>query len=168
MNIAVYGFMGVGKTTIGSLLAGKLGYTFIDMDKEIEQRVGLSIREIFSEFGESRFRELESKLVVELADKDDLVIACGGGTLASSYNAEILKSMAILVYLTASIEEVINRTSIENTRPLLDVSDPHTIAVELLNRRKPIYEQYAEITIDTTGNTPDSIVSKIMELLTWP
>lgn len=166
MIIAVYGFMGVGKTTIGSLLAEKIGYTFIDMDNEIERREGVPISEIFGEQGESRFRELESELVTELAEKNGLVIACGGGTLASPENAEKLKNIAVFVYLTASIEEVITRTSINNTRPLLDVPDPHTTALELLNRRRPTYERYAEITINTTGKTPELIVSEIMEALT--
>lgn len=166
MNIAVYGFMGVGKTTIGSILAKNLDYTFIDMDTEIERREGLPISEIFREKGESRFRELEIELVMELIEKDDLVIACGGGTFAYPENAETLKGKAIFIYLTASIEEVINRTSIDNTRPLLNVPDPHKTALELFNSRKPIYERYAEITIDTTEKTPELIVSEIMELLT--
>jgi shikimate kinase len=159
--------MGVGKTTIGSLLAGKLGYSFIDMDNEIERRERATISDIFKEFGEARFRELESELVMELSVKNDLVIACGGGTLAYPDNAEMLKSTAIFVYLTASIDEVINRTSIDNTRPLLDVPDPHSTILELFNHRKPIYERYAEISIDTNEKTPELIVSEILESLTW-
>jgi shikimate kinase len=157
--------MGVGKTTIGSLLAEKIGYTFIDMDNEIEQREGISISEIFSKYGESRFRELESELVTELSKTNGLVIACGGGTLAFPKNAKKLMNMAVFVYLTASIQEVINRTSINTTRPLLAVPDPHTTALELFNRRRPTYERYAEITINTTGKTPELIVSEIMEAL---
>jgi shikimate kinase len=165
MNIAIYGFMGVGKTTIGALLARKLSYSFVDMDTEIEKRESSSIYEIFSKYGETRFRELESKLLIELLKKENIVIACGGGTLANPENAEKLKNKAILVYLTASINEILHRTSIENTRPLLDVTDPYSTALKLLNSRKPVYEKYAEITVDTTDKTPESIVSKIMELL---
>ncbi|MCW4013870.1 MAG: shikimate kinase [Candidatus Bathyarchaeota archaeon] len=165
MNIAVYGFMGVGKTTIGEVLAERLGYNFIDMDAEIEHIEGTKISTIFKEKGEPYFRKLESELVQTLSNSDKQVIACGGGTVAYPENAETLSASTRMVYLTASIEEIINRTKDDSSRPLLDVDDPRNTALLLLEKRKPIYERYAEVTIDTTGLSPNVVVEKILEAL---
>ena len=165
MNIAVYGFMGVGKTTIGGLLAERLGYSFVDMDAEIEHIEGIKISSIFKEKGESYFRKLESELVQTLSNSDGQVIACGGGTVAYPENAEALSSSARMVYLTASIDEIIKRTKDDDTRPLLIVDDPRNAALALLEKRKPIYERYAEATIDTTGLSPNIVVDKILEAI---
>ena len=165
MNIAVYGFMGVGKSTIGKLLAERLGYDFIDMDTEIEKREETTISEIFRVQGEPRFRDLETTLIKELSQQDGLVIACGGGAIANTENAEVLGKASRMVYLTATIEEIIERTNHDNTRPLLEVENPVTIASELIERRKPVYTKYAEITIDTTGKTPDEVVEMVLEAI---
>ena len=165
MNIAVYGFMGVGKTTIGRLLAEKLGYDFIDMDTEIEKREKTTISEIFRDQGETRFRQLESNLIKELSQKDGLVIACGGGAIANPENAETLSKVSRMVSLTASIEEIIERTNQDNSRPLLEVENPVKEASKLYERRKPVYRKYAEVTIDTTGKTPDEVVEMVLEEL---
>ena len=165
MNIAVYGFMGVGKSTVGALLAEKLGLQVVDMDSEIEKRAGSKISEIFQNYGEPYFRELESELVKELAKTTDTVIACGGGTVADQDNAETLREASRMIYLTASIDEIVKRTSRDNTRPLLDVSDPENTAVKLFEARKPIYERYAEVTLDTTGLEPEHIVEQILEAI---
>ena len=165
MNIAVYGFMGVGKTTIGRLLAERLSIDFIDMDTEIEKREETTIREIFRVQGESRFRQLEANLIKELSQQDGLVIACGGGAIADPENAETLSKASRMVYLTASIKEIIERTNQDNSRPLLEVENPDTVAAELYERRKPVYTQYAEFTIDTTGKTPDEVAEKVMEAI---
>lgn len=161
MNIAVYGFMGVGKTTTGQLLADALGYEFIDMDVEIEQREGKSIPKIFSEDGEPRFRELERDLVTELSKRDHTVIGCGGGALADLVNAEKLRETSTLVYLTASVDEILERTGKENNRPLLELDDPRKQVEELLEKRRLIYERYAEVTVDTTLLTPAQVVEEI-------
>ena len=165
MNIAIYGFMGVGKTTIGKLLADMLGYDFVDMDEEIEKREGIPISDIFRVKGESRFRELESRLVKELSQNDGLIIACGGGAIADIKNAEILLKSSRMVYLTASIEEIIERTYNDNSRPLLKVNNPEKVASEIFEQRKPVYTKYAEITVDTTGMTPMEVVKMVLEAL---
>lgn len=166
MNIAVYGFMGVGKTTTGALLAEALGYEFIDMDDEIEKREGKPIPRIFSEDGEPRFRELERDLVTELSSKNSTVIGCGGGALADHVNAEKLRETSTLVYLTASVDEILRRTGLDNNRPLLQVDEPRKKIIELLGNRRSIYERYAEVTVDTTGKTPEKIVEEIREQMT--
>ena len=161
MNVAIYGFMGVGKTTSGALLAEALGYKFIDMDDEIEKRTGKTIPEIFMDDGETRFRELERDLVMELSRKDGYVIGCGGGALADLVNAEALRESSTLVYLTASVDEILDRTGEDSHRPLLKVDDPRKTVEELIAKRRPVYERYAEVMIDTTGKTPESVAEEI-------
>ncbi|MBT3285079.1 shikimate kinase [Candidatus Bathyarchaeota archaeon] len=165
MNVAVYGFMGVGKTTSGALLAEALGYEFIDMDEEIEKRTGKTIPEIFSEDGETRFRELERDLVMELAGKNGYVIGCGGGALADLVNAEALRETSTLVYLTASVDEILDRTGKESHRPLLKVDDPQKTVEDLIKKRSPVYERYAEIEIDTTGKSAEAVAQEIRRRL---
>jgi shikimate kinase len=157
--------MGVGKTTVGRLLSEKMGYSFIDMDAEIEKNMGISINDIFRLHGELKFRQLESKLVKELSKKDRLVIACGGGVVANPVNAEELKKTSRMVYLTASLEEIMRRTNVNNSRPLLDVENPTEEATRLNNERKPIYERYAELMVNTSGKTPDEVVETVLEEL---
>jgi len=165
LNIALYGFMGVGKTTVGKLLAERLGYTFIDMDDEIEKMAGMSISEIFTRLGEPSFRQMESKLIEDISRKDGYVIACGGGAIANPYNAERLSASAGMVYLTAQVDEIIKRTSGDNSRPLLNVPNPHEVASSLLADREPTYKRYADIIVDTTGFTPEEVVSAILEAI---
>ena len=165
MNVAVYGFMGVGKTTSGALLAEALGYEFIDMDDEIERRTGKTIPEIFMDDGEARFRELERDLVRELSGKDGYVIGCGGGALADLVNTEALRVSSTLVYLTASVDEILERTGKESHRPLLKVDDPRKTVEELIAKRRPVYERYAEVTIETTDKTPKEVADEIRGLL---
>ena len=163
MNIALYGFMGVGKTTTGIQLARSLGYEFIDMDAEIERREGRSILEIFRDDGEPKFRELERDLVTDLSKMDETVIGCGGGALVDLVNAEKLRETSTLVYLTASVDAILERTGRRNNRPLLNVENPRKKVVELLGMRRHIYERYAEITINTTGKTPGQVAEEIRE-----
>jgi len=161
MNVALYGFMGVGKTSSGALLADALGYKFIDMDDEIEKRTGKTIPEIFSEDGETRFREHERDLVIELSRKKGYVIGCGGGALADLVNAEALRESSTLVYLTASVDAILERTGKESHRPLLRVDDPRKTVEDLIKKRNPVYKRYAEIEIDTTGKTPEAVAQEI-------
>jgi shikimate kinase len=163
MNIALYGFMGVGKSTVGKKLAEKLGYTFIDMDSEIEKQTGKTIKEIFQINGEPRFRHLESEMIKDLTKKDRLVIACGGGAIANEDNAKRLKASSRMVYLTASVNEIVSRTRGDGTRPLLNVTNPVEVASELYDKRRPIYSRYAEVEVDTTHKSIDVVVELILE-----
>ncbi len=165
MNIALYGFMGVGKTTTGIHLARSLGYEFIDMDAEIERREGRTILEIFREDGEPKFRELERDLVTDLSKREETVIGCGGGALVDLVNAEKLRETSTLVYLTASVDTILERTGRRNTRPLLNVENPREKIEELLGMRRTIYERWAEITINTNGKSPSHVAEEIRERL---
>jgi shikimate kinase len=157
--------MGVGKTTVGKLLAEKLCYGFIDMDAMIEKNEGVSISDIFRLHGEPRFRQIEAELVKKLSKQDGLVIACGGGAVADPVNAEMLRSSSRMVYLTASMDEIVKRTSVDNSRPLLNVESPAEEASRLYEARKPIYTRYADVSVDTTRKTPGEVVAAILEEL---
>ncbi len=161
MNVALYGFMGVGKSTIGKALSERLGYGFLDMDEVIEGRAGMKIKEIFAAEGEEGFRALEKAVVKELADKDRHVIACGGGAILDPENAEALRTSSVLVLLTASIDEIMERTRGSDERPLLNVEDAHAEAEALLRKRMPRYLEAADLIIDTTDASPAQLADEI-------
>ena len=124
MNIALFGFMGVGKTAIGQVLAEKTGYTFIDVDDEIVARAGKSIPRIFEEDGEERFRAIEKTLALEVAAGDRQVIACGGGTILNQESRRGLAESSKMILLTAEPATILERVEAQGgTRPLLQVED---------------------------------------------
>ncbi|MBA7606680.1 Shikimate kinase [subsurface metagenome] len=167
-NIALIGFMGTGKTAVGQLLAKKLGRKFIELDSLIEQKAGKSIPEIFREDGEIAFRELEIEAAREIARENHCVIACGGGLVLNKINVDRLRENARIVYLTASPQAILKRTSSEKgARPLLAVDNPAQTISELIKFRKPFYERAADITINTSkldiGAVTERIIGKLKE-----
>lgn len=165
MNIALFGFMAVGKTTIGKLLAQKLGYSFIDMDDEIEKQTGTKITTIFQTQGEQAFREIEKKVTKQLAQRDKHIIACGGGAVLNPENVKNLRHNTTLILLTASVNETVNRTKDDETRPLLNVKDRENRINELIHARMPRYLEVADFIVDTTDETPENIVNIIVKSL---
>lgn len=161
-NIALIGFMGTGKTTVGKLLAEKLGKRFIETDELIAKRVGKSIPKIFEEDGETRFREVERELIKEVAEMKNVVISCGGGVVLNRTNIERLKINVVLVLLTTSPEAILKRTSNDNGRPLLNTPSRLEEIKELLRFRKSFYNSAADFMIDTTNLEIDEVVDKII------
>jgi len=165
-SIALIGFMGTGKTVVGRLLAEKLGKEFIELDALIEKKAGKSIPEIFRQDGEIRFRELEIDTAREVADKENAVIACGGGIVLNKINIDRLKTTCAIVCLTASPAVILKRTSGDKDgRPLLAVTERALQIKELMKFRRPFYERAAEITVNTSGMNPDSVAGRIIEIL---
>lgn len=163
-SIALIGFMGTGKTVAGELLAEKMGRKFIETDNVIEKKAGKPIPEIFREDGEISFRELEIETTREVANEKNAVIACGGGIVLNKINIDRLKKECIIVCLTASPQVITERTSGDaDERPLLAVPDRVRQIKELMEFRKPYYERSADITIDTSGMSVDSVVERIIE-----
>jgi len=163
-NIILTGFMGTGKTTLGQLLAEKIGYQFVDTDALIEQQTGKSITKIFATQGEEAFRQLETELVKKLADKSGLVIATGGGLVLNPVNITELSRTGQIFCLTASAEEIFQRvTQQDNSRPLLQEEYPLQKIVALLKQRDPIYQQFPQIS--TSGTTAEKLVEKILGLI---
>ena len=163
LNVALYGFMGVGKSTVGKALSERLGYGFVDMDEMIERRAGVKIKDMFAAEGEKGFRALEKEVAKEVAKKDRHVIACGGGAVLDPENAEALRSNSVLVLLTASIDEIVERTRDSDERPLLNVDDAQAEA--LLRERMPLYLESADLVIDTTGASPTQLAAEIVAAL---
>ncbi|MGI6549315.1 MAG: shikimate kinase [Syntrophomonadales bacterium] len=164
-NIVLIGFMGTGKTAVGTRLAQRMGREFVDTDKEIERITGMSIRDIFYKAGETRFRSEESLVVKRLADRTRLVIATGGGAVINPENLDMLKKNGILVCLEADPEDILRRVSKKrNTRPLIKKNVTVDDIRQMLREREDYYQQ-ADIHVETSGLEPDEIVKKILHKL---
>ncbi len=159
-NIALIGFMGTGKTTIGRLLAKKLQKEFIETDDLIENRARKTIPRIFKEDGESKFRELETEAIREAAEVEGSVISCGGGAVLNKINVDRLREKAAIILLEASPEEVFRRTS-GGERPLLAGDRLKKIKL-LLKKREPFYSDAADYRIDTTELDVEAVLDKIL------
>lgn len=162
-NIALVGFMGTGKTTVGNVLAARLGKEFIETDAMVERKTGKKIAQIFAEKGEPFFRDLETEAVKEAAARTNVVIACGGGVVLNPASIDRLKQNGIVVLLEASQSEVLKRTAGDTGRPLLTEDDRSDKVRKLMDYRKPFYTRAADITIDTTDRSIDAIVDEILE-----
>ena len=165
-NIALIGFMGSGKSTIGKRLARRLNREFIETDKLIELRAGTPIKVIFEEKGESGFRDLEEEIIRDIAaSTQNAVIACGGGVIMRSANIPCLKESSDIVYLETNTTFLQEKLAHSRKRPLLNRPDRDQVIEELHEARRPLYEDSADFTIKT-GNRPfASLVSEIIEKL---
>ena len=153
--------MGAGKTTVGKKLAQRLGYLFIDTDLEIEKKQGCSISEIFKYAGEECFRDLETEILQKLQSKQNIVIATGGGMVLRDKNRNLMQSLGTRVYLQVELQELMRRLKKDNKRPLLQKSKPEELILEMLQKRKHIYEE-AECIIETTDLSPQQMVTEII------
>ena len=140
--------MGTGKSSVGRMAADILRFTFLDTDDVIVARAGKSIAEIFKEHGEPAFRDLENRLVAELARRTKTVVATGGGMAANEANLGSLKSHALVICLWASPEKIWERVRHQSHRPLLNDPDPLQKIRDLLATREPYYRQ-ADVLINT-------------------
>lgn len=165
-NVILTGFMGTGKTSLGKLLATRLGRPFVDIDKKIEDDAKLSIPKIFERFGEEHFRNLERAAVKELCERRGLVIATGGGTIKDAENLRLLKSSGVLICLTTEPEEIFRRTARRGERPVLDGGGNERLATikKLLAERKEFYNR-ADYQVDTTEWSPIQIIDDICRYL---
>jgi shikimate kinase len=164
-NIFLIGPMGVGKTTIGRHLARLLRMDFLDSDQEIEKRTGAAIPLIFEIEGEEGFRKRESAMLDELTQGDNRVLATGGGAILSDENRRMLRTRGLVVYLRASLETQLERTSRKRNRPLLNTGDPRRRLTELMAQREPFYQQEADITVDTDDCSPAAVARQIVSEL---
>jgi shikimate kinase len=147
-NIALIGFMGTGKSSVGQIVAGQLHFTFLDTDHLIESRTGKTISEIFAQEGEPAFRALEKRVVHELLGRKKTVISTGGGLPASAENLASLKEHSLVVCLWASPEKIWERVRTQNHRPLLHEADPLAKIRSLMAQREPCYRQ-ADVLLNT-------------------
>lgn len=165
MNIILIGFMGVGKTEIGKLLAKKLKLTYIDTDAMIEREQGMTINEIFAKKGEEKFRDMETGLLEKLAGLDDHVMSTGGGMILRPGNVKKLKAIGHLILLWADPDTVFERVKGAGTRPLLKVDDQKAKIKEILEFRGPIYKGIADFEVDTSRLSPEEASNKIVKFM---
>lgn len=149
-NIVLCGFMGCGKSTIGSLLSKKTGMSFIDLDSYIEKKEDKTISQIFADSGEEYFRQLEREASQELSKKNGLVIATGGGTLTYKVNVDAFKTNGKIILLDLPVEVVAERLKNDTTRPLLNRPDKDKAMRELYEKRLPLYRSAADIAVDAS------------------
>ena len=153
--------MGAGKSSVGKRLAKQLRKKFYDCDKAIEQRTGVTITTIFELEGEQGFRQREKTVLQELVAVQNAVIATGGGAVLLPENLLLLKQNNIVIYLEASVASQIKRTSHDKKRPLLQTKDRHATLQNLAKTRNPLYEEIADITIDTDSQSINSSIELI-------
>lgn len=164
-NIFLVGLMGAGKTTVGKLLAKRLGKTFYDSDHEIEKKTGVSIPVIFELEQEEGFRKREASVIGDLTQLRDIVLATGGGVVLSKRNREQLSQHGLVIYLCAHPQELWQRTRHDRNRPLLQTENPREKLERLYQERDPLYREIADIVVDTGQQAVTVIVRQLEEMI---
>jgi len=164
-SIFLVGLMGAGKTSVGKLLARRLGKTFQDCDQEIERATGVRIPVIFEIEGEAGFRAREAKMLAELTARRDIVLATGGGAVLSADNRRLLAENGVVVYLRAAAPELWGRTRHDRNRPLLKSADPQAKLEQLFAERDPLYREVADIIVDTGNQSVGNLAHRLEQQL---
>ncbi|NCB92011.1 MAG: shikimate kinase [Clostridia bacterium] len=164
-NIFLVGFMGSGKSTVAAGLKDKLEMERIEMDEMIVKKQGMSIADIFAEYGEAYFRNLESNTLIELQKKSQAIVSCGGGVVMREENADHMKKHGRVVLLTAKPETIYERVKDSTDRPILNNNMNVEFIEELMSKRKARYEAVADITVSTDGKNVVQICEEIITKL---
>ncbi len=164
-NVFLVGLMGVGKTTIGRPLAKRLNMEFVDCDRELEERTGATISLIFDVEGEAGFREREARMLQELTRRENIVLATGGGAILREDNRRALRTNGTVVYLYAPVDMLVERTRSSKNRPLLQTDNPRETFERLMAERDALYRQEADIIVDVSDRTPQTIARDIARRL---
>jgi shikimate kinase len=164
-NIFLVGLMGAGKTSVGRLLARRLGKTFVDSDQEIERITGVRIAVIFEIEGETGFRAREGRMLADLAARSNLVLATGGGAVLSEQNRRLLSQHGTVVYLRAAPLDLWQRTRQDRNRPLLHTPNPLAKLTDLFTKRDPLYREIAHIIMDTGNQSLSSLAHRLEQKL---
>ena len=171
-NIVLIGFMGSGKSTVGRMLARQLRFRFLDTDKLVEERAGMTIAGIFAQHGEAHFRECETAVLESLRGSRRHILATGGGIVTVPGNIPLLRSLGFVVLLKADPEEIYRRVSRNTERPLLQVEDPRKRVLDMMAERQPFYESAAHFQVDGTRLRHEDVTAKIMDethrIFHWP
>jgi shikimate kinase len=162
-NVFLIGPMGAGKSAVGKQLARLLSYPFYDSDHEIEQRTGADIALIFEREGEDGFRRRERAVLADLTARDGVVLATGGGAILDADNRRELVQRGCVVYLETSVAQQAERTARTRHRPLLQGADPVERLEQLMRVREPLYQQIADITIETNHSRVRTVAERILQ-----
>ena len=163
-TIVLVGIMGAGKSTVGKILADRLGMQFIDADQEIERAAGCTITDFFEKYGEVEFRKGEERFISRILAGEPCVLATGGGDFMSEATRLLIKKMARSVWLRVSFEVLAKRLEKRSDRPLLQTADPQQTLKALIKKRYPIYND-ADFIVDVENDGVDITVSKVVECL---
>lgn len=164
-NIFLIGFMGSGKSTIGRFLQKELNMELVEMDARIVEEQGMSINDIFAEKGEDYFRDLESRLVLDLNSEGNTIVSCGGGVVIRPENVENMKKNGKIVFLSATPDTIYERVKNSTERPILNGHMNVEYIAGLMEKRRALYENAADIRIETDGKTKDEICKEIIDKL---
>ena len=164
-NIFLVGLMGAGKSTIGRRLAQELGKQFRDSDSEIEKKTGVSIDVIFDIEGEQGFRRRETGILKELVEERGIVLATGGGAVLAPENRELLRDNGMVIYLKATAEHLAGRVRLDRRRPLLQSGDKLAKIHELMIQRDPVYQQLADMVVETNNRSIPRVVREISKMV---
>ena len=164
-NLFLVGPMGAGKSTIGRLLSAELNIEFLDSDRVIEENCGANIPWIFDKEGEMGFRDREVTAIGDLTQRHGILLATGGGAVLRKENRDALAGRGTVVYLRTSVEQQLARTSRDKNRPLLQTENPQQILTQLFETRDPLYQEVADVVIQTDQRNPKSVVSEIITKL---
>ena len=162
-NIFLIGFMGAGKSTIARELAKELKTERVEMDQMIVEQQKMPISEIFDQFGEEHFRDIETALVKELKNKKGVVVSCGGGAVLRDENAKLMKENGMIVLLTATPETIYERVKNSTDRPILNGNMNVEYISGLMEKRRERYEMAADIMVATDGKSVEEICKEILE-----
>ncbi len=161
-RIILVGMMGAGKTTVGRMLAGRLGWAHLDSDAQVEADTGRTVPELFADHGEAAFRAEESRVLADaLSGPDPVVVSAAGGVVLSAPNRELLVRSGVVVWLRADTDLLVRRVGTGAGRPLLD-EDPAGVIADLYRVRRPLYEAVAAVTLDVNGLTPHQLVDVLL------
>ena len=165
-NIFLVGPMGAGKSTVGRQLAKSLNKEFVDCDREIEERTGVTVAIIFEVEGEEGFRKRERAMIEQLTERDGIVLATGGGVVLDEENRSRLRTLGFAIYLDAPIDLLVERTARDRQRPLLQTDDPKARLIALATEREPLYQQVADMVVKTDGRTALHVAKEIVRKIT--
>jgi shikimate kinase len=161
-NVVLVGFMGTGKSSVGKLVAHRLGFQLVDNDTIIAERAGMEITEIFAKFGEAAFRDYETRALESLQHLNRCVISTGGGAVLREENRTLLQRLGLVVLLTAREDIIYDRVARNPKRPLLSTEDPRTAISEMLAKRNEAYAAAAQVTVDTSELTREQAAEAVI------
>jgi shikimate kinase len=164
-NIYLIGPTGSGKTAVGRQLAREAGMDFLDSDHEIERRTGVEVAYIFEKEGEAGFRQREKEMIRELSGLAGVIVATGGGAVLLPENRQRLAASGVVVYLKTGVNEQLKRTGRSGKRPLLNEGNPREVLERMAAERGPLYEEIADLSVDTDSQRVRSVARKLRDLL---